>query len=93
MAISKRIKDNIVKVFSGEMPPKPVEMRKVFYVSSEVRLGDVVGTEYGIYLIDRQLNERKFKGRLTDATKDAYFIVRDDRQNALTFANAKKESL
>ncbi len=93
ISIPQKIQDNILRVYSGETPPKVAETGKTFHIADGVRVGDIVGTEFGIYQIDRWLGGRKYKGRLVDSTKDAYFVEREYSQNALTFANAKKEKV
>lgn len=92
LTISKRIFDNIIKVCSGEKVPPTPQTGKSFYIAEGVQVGDMVGTEFGVYVILLHIRGKKFKGRRTQGNQEAYFFVKDYGQNAISFCNAKIEN-
>jgi hypothetical protein len=89
--IPKKLFHNILKVCNGEKVPPTPQTGKAYYIADGVTVGDMVETEYGVYVILQHIRGAKFKGRRTQGNQEAYFFVRDYSQNALVFCNAQIE--
>jgi len=92
LPIPKKIFENILKVCTGEKVPQTPHTGKGYFIAEGVAVGDMVGTEYGVYVILQHIRGKKFKGKRTKGGQEAYFIVRDYSQNALVFCNVKIEN-
>lgn len=91
LPIAKKTFETILKVCTGEKVPPTPQTGKGFFIAEGVQVGDMVGTEYGVYVVLQHIRGKKFKGKRTKGGQEAYFIVREYSQNALVFCNMKIE--